>query len=106
LGNLEIPVPEIVKSRLRAGWKLILGIRPEHARLARAEPPTFDGRVVHIERDLPRRVQTLYVECHPLPDVAITIPTGERILPGERVPVVLPLGRLVFFEGKSELRMR
>jgi ABC-type sugar transport system ATPase subunit len=105
LGELEIPVPEIVKSHLRAGWKLILGIRPEHARLARAEPPTFDGRVVHIERDLPRRVQTLYVECPPLPDVAITIPTGERILPGERVPVVLPLGRLVFFEGKSELRM-
>jgi multiple sugar transport system ATP-binding protein len=104
-GNLEIPVPEIVNSRLQAGRKLILGIRPEHARLARDELPTFDGRVVHIERDLPRRVQTLYVECPALPDVAITIPAGERILPGERVPVALPLDRLVFFEGKSELRM-
>ena len=105
LGDLEIPVPEIVKSRLRAGWKLILGIRPEHARLARDEMPTFEGRVVHIERDLPRRVQTLYVECPLLPDVAITIPSGERILPGERVPVALPPDRLIFFEGKSELRM-
>jgi multiple sugar transport system ATP-binding protein len=105
LGDLEIPVPEIVKSRLRTGWKLILGIRPEHARLAQDELPAFEGRVVHIERDLPRRVQTLYVECSPLPDVAIKIPAGERILPGERVPVTLPLDRLVFFEGKSELRM-
>ena len=105
LGDLEIPVPEIVRSRLRAGWKLILGIRPEHARLARDDLPAFEGRVVHIERDLPRRVQTLYVECPPLPDVAITIPAGERILPGDRVPVTLPLDRLVFFEGKSELRM-
>jgi ABC-type sugar transport system ATPase subunit len=104
-GNLEIPVPEIVSSRLQAGQKLILGIRPEHARLAGDELPTFDGRVVHIERDLPRRVQTLYLECPSLPDVAITIPAGERILPGERVPVALPLDRLVFFEGKSELRM-
>jgi ABC-type sugar transport system ATPase subunit len=105
LGDLEIPVPEIVSSRLRAGQKLILGIRPEHARLAQDELPTFDGRVVHIERDLPRRVQTLYVECPPLPDVAITIPAGERILPGERVPVALPPDRMVFFEGKNELRM-
>ena len=98
-------MPEIVSGRLQAGQDLILGIRPEHARLAGDEVPTFDGRVVHIERDLPRRVQTLYVECSPLPDVAITIPAGERILPGERVPVALPLDRLVFFEGKSELRM-
>jgi ABC-type sugar transport system ATPase subunit len=106
LAGLEIPVPENVRSRLRAGWKLILGIRPEHARLATNEPPTFEGRVVHIERDLPRRVQTLYVERPPLPDVAITVPADDRILPREQVPVVLPLDRLVFFEGKSELRMR
>jgi ABC-type sugar transport system ATPase subunit len=104
-GSLEIPVPEIVSGRLQAGQKLILGIRPEHTRLAVDELPTFDGRVVHIERDLPRRVQILYVECSPLPDVAITLPASERILPGERVPVALPLDQLVFFEGKSELRM-
>ena len=105
LADLEIPVPENVKTRLRAGGELILGIRPEHARLATNEPPTLEGRVVHIERDLSRRVQTLYVERPPLPDVAITIPAGERILPGEQVPVVLPLDRLFFFEGNSELRM-
>jgi multiple sugar transport system ATP-binding protein len=104
--DLEIPVPEIVRSRLRVGWKLILGIRPEHARLAAGEPATLRGRVVHIERDLPGRVQTLYVERPPsLQDLAVTVPAGERILRGEWVPVVLPVDRLVFFEGKSEMRM-
>jgi ABC-type sugar transport system ATPase subunit len=104
--ELEIPVPEIVKSRLRVGWKLILGIRPEHARLAAGEPATLRGRVAHIERDLPGRVQTLFVERPPsLPEVAVTIPSGERILPGDWVPVALPLDMLVFFDGKNGMRI-
>jgi ABC-type sugar transport system ATPase subunit len=104
-GDLEIPVPEMVRSHLRAEQKLIVGIRPEHARLAADEPPTFSGRVVHIERDLPRRIQTLCIECPPLPDVAVTIPSAEPILPEDWVPVVLPLDKLVFFDGMTEMRL-
>jgi ABC-type sugar transport system ATPase subunit len=104
-GDLELPVPEIVKARLRAGWKLIVGIRPEHARLATDGAPSFHGQVVHIERDLPRRTQTLFVERPPLPDVAVKIPSPERILPKDRVPVVLPPDKLVFFDGKTGMRM-
>jgi ABC-type sugar transport system ATPase subunit len=103
--DLEIAVPEIVRNRLRVGWELILGIRPEHARLVADEAATLQGQVAHIERDLPGRVQTLFVERPPLPDVAVTIPSGERISRGDMVGVVLPLDRLVFFDGKSEMRM-
>jgi ABC-type sugar transport system ATPase subunit len=105
LGDVEIPVPAIVCDRLRAGWKLILGIRPEQARLAADEPPTFRGRVVHIERDLPRRIQTLYLTRPPWPDVAITVPSGEWIARGDWVPVVLPLDKLTYFDGKTETRI-
>jgi ABC-type sugar transport system ATPase subunit len=105
LGDVEVPVPAIVRDRLQVGWKLILGIRPEQARLAADEPPTFRGRVVHIERDLPRRTQTLYLACSPLPDVAVTIPSSEWIERGDWVPVMLPLDSLTYFDGKTEMRI-
>jgi ABC-type sugar transport system ATPase subunit len=105
LGDLEIPVPEGLGSRLERGQPLTLGIRPEHARLATGEPPAFRGRVVHIERDLPRRIQTLLVEHPPLPDVAVTIPSAERVLPDDWVPILLPTDRLVFFDGRTGIRM-
>jgi ABC-type sugar transport system ATPase subunit len=105
LGDVEVPVPAFVRHRLRVGWKLILGIRPEQARLAAEEPPAFRGRVVHIERDLPRRTQTLYLTSPPLPDVAITIPSDEWIARGDWVPVLLPLDRLTYFDGKTETRI-
>jgi hypothetical protein len=82
-----------------------VGIRPEHARLATDEPLAFRGRVLHIERDLPRRVQTVFVECPPLPEVAITIASSQPVLPGDRVPVDLPRDKLVFFDGRTELRI-
>jgi ABC-type sugar transport system ATPase subunit len=112
-GDLEIPVPEIVSSRMRVGWSLVLGIRPEHARLAADEPPTLTGRVVHIERDLPRRVQTLLV-AHDvgrgspdpaLPDIAVTVLSSEWVQRGDRVPIVLPVEKLTFFDGKTEMRI-
>jgi ABC-type sugar transport system ATPase subunit len=105
LGDLEIPVPALVSQRLQPGQELILGIRPEQARLAADEPPTFRGRVVHIERDLPRRTQTLYLTHSPLPDVAVTIPSDEWIVRGDWVPVVLPRDRLTYFDGKTEMRI-
>jgi ABC-type sugar transport system ATPase subunit len=104
-GDVEVPVPAIVRDRLRVGWKLILGIRPEQARLATGGPPTFQGHVVHIERDLPRRTQTLYLTCPPLPDVAVTIPADEWVTRGDRVPILLPPDRLTYFDGKTEVRI-
>jgi ABC-type sugar transport system ATPase subunit len=103
--ELEIPVPESVSVRMSSGWSLTLGIRPEHARLAVDEPPTFTGRVVHIERDMPQRVQTLFVEHDSLPDVAVTISARAAVRPGDQVPVVLPPDKLVFFDGKTETRI-
>ena len=104
-GDLEIPVPQIVSNRLRVGWSLVLGIRPENARLASDGSLTFTGRVVHIERDLPRHAQTLYVERAPLPDIAVTVPSSERVQRGDQVPVLLPGDKLTFFDGKTEMRM-
>jgi len=104
-GDLEIPVPEIVSSRMNVGWSLVLGIRPEHTRLAAGEPPTCIGRVVHIELDLSRRVQTLFVSCEPLPDIAVTVPSSETVRQGARVSVVLPVDKLTFFDGKTGLRI-
>ncbi len=104
-GDLEIPVPQIVSNRLRVGWSLVLGIRPENARLASDGSPTFAGRVVHIERDLPRHAQTLYVKHAPLPDIAVTVPSSERVQRGNQVPVLLPGDKLTFFDGKTEMRM-
>jgi ABC-type sugar transport system ATPase subunit len=112
-GDLEIPVPEIVSNRMGVGWSLVLGIRPEHAclaapelsRMVADEPATFTGRVVHIERDLPRRVQTLFLERDPLPDIAVTVPARELVRLGDQVPVVLPPDRLAFFDGKTEMRI-
>jgi ABC-type sugar transport system ATPase subunit len=120
-GDLEIPVPEIVRTRMRRNWSLTLGIRPEHARLAvpeaipslveiagpatADEPPAFTGRVVHIERDLPRRVQTLYIKHDLFPNIGVTVPSSIWIRPGDQVPVLLPLDKLVFFDGKTEMRI-
>jgi ABC-type sugar transport system ATPase subunit len=104
-GNLEIPAPEIVCTRMNVGWSLVLGIRPEHVRLAAAEPPTCVGRIVHIELDLPRRVQTLFVSCELLPDIAVTVPSNEAVKQGDQAPVVLPLDKLTFFDGKTGLRI-
>jgi ABC-type sugar transport system ATPase subunit len=104
-GAVEIPVPQVVNDRMQVGWTLFLGIRPEHARLAGDERPTFRGRVFHVERDLARRVQTLFVAHASLPDIAVTIPSGEWVQPGDDVPVVLPGEKLVFFDGKTKMRM-
>jgi multiple sugar transport system ATP-binding protein len=104
-GDLKVPVPDLVQTQLRPGHELILGIRPEHARLAVNEPPAFSGRVLHIERDLPRRIQTLFVECPPLPEFAVTVPSAEPVLQGDRVPVMLPLNKLIFFDGRTERRI-
>jgi sn-glycerol 3-phosphate transport system ATP-binding protein len=104
-GDLEIPVPELVATRMNVGWSLVFGIRPEHARIAADEPPTLTGEVVHIERDLPRRVQMLLVEHAALPEIAVTIPSSARVQLGDHVPVVLPADKLVFFDGQTERRI-
>jgi len=104
-GDLEIPVPDIVRARMNVGWALILGIRPKHARLAADKPPTFIGHVIHIERDLPRRVQTLFVTRDPLPDVAVTVPTDVSVQNRDQVPVLLPADKFTFFDGKTEKRI-
>ncbi|MGD9101064.1 MAG: ABC transporter ATP-binding protein [Anaerolineae bacterium] len=105
-GALEVHAPEIVCARMRVGWSLVLGIRPEHARLASDESPTFSGRVEHIERDMSRRVQTLFVALErALPDIAVTVPSSARVQRGDSVPVVLPADKVVFFDGKTEKRI-
>lgn len=103
--DLEIPVPISISKRLGPGWSLILGIRPEHAHLAGDEPPTFIAPVVHIERDFSRRMQTLLLDYPSLPQIAATAPIKERILPGDRVPIVLPPDKLTFFDGKTKIRI-
>jgi ABC-type sugar transport system ATPase subunit len=105
LRDVEVAIPAFIRDRLRVGWKLILGIRPEQARLAEDESPTYHGRVVHIERDMPRRIQTLYLAHPPLPDIAITIPADKWIERGDWVPVLLPLEKLTYFDGKTETRI-
>lgn len=104
-GDLKIPVPAFVSARTAAGPSLILGIRPEHVRLASDEPPSLMGQVIHIERDLPRRVQTLFVEHDTVPDIAVTIPSSVWIQQNDRVPIVLPTDKLVFFDGQTEMRI-
>jgi hypothetical protein len=120
-GDLEIPVPDIVQNRMRVGWSLILGIRPEHGRLAVPEalpspvkitgptapdePPTFVGRVVHIERDLPRRVQTLFIEHDLLPTIGVTVSSDIWVRPTDQIPILLPSDNLAFFDGKTEMRI-
>jgi hypothetical protein len=58
-----------------------------------------------IERDLSPRVQTLFVTHELLLDIAVTVPSSEWVQPGEKVPVALPLDRLVFFDGRTETRI-
>jgi sn-glycerol 3-phosphate transport system ATP-binding protein len=103
--DLEIPVPQIISNCLRVGWSLVLGIRPEHACLATDGSPTLVGQVIHIERDLPRRVQTLYIEHTPLPYIAVTVPPSERVQLGDQVPVLLSRDKLTFFDGKTGMRI-
>ncbi len=104
-GDLIIPVPDVVSQRMRPGWGLTLGIRPENARLTADDPPTLSGRVAHIERDLPRGIQTLLLEHPRLPQLSVIVPSKERVLPGDRVPVALPVEHLVFFDGKTGQRL-
>ena len=103
--RLEIPTPDWVKNRLEVGRSLILGIRPENTRLAGNERPTLAGQVAHVERDLPRHAQTLFVEHNGLPDVAVTLPSDEWVGRGDRVSILFPPQHLVFFDGKTGMRM-
>jgi ABC-type sugar transport system ATPase subunit len=104
-GDLEMPVSKTVSDRTQVGWPLTVGIRPEHARLAADEPATLTGIVVHIERDLSRRAQTLLVEQEVATDIAVTVSSDTWIRLGDRVPVVLPTEKFICFDGETGRRI-
>jgi multiple sugar transport system ATP-binding protein len=108
--DIAVPLPGSVRAQVGAGQSLILGMRPESAKVVSVDQPLPDG--IHlrgvvevIEPDFGQRVQTVYVRTGGSAYTA-TGPLDPRVGIGAEVDVVFPTDQLYFFDGESELRIR
>ncbi len=109
LNDLVIPLPEQVRSQVRAGQKVTLGIRPEAVRLVRGDQPLSDGVRVRgvvevIQPDFAHRAQLVYVRTGTL-SYAATDVLDMSLSVGETVEVIFPANESYFFDGETERRI-
>jgi ABC-type sugar transport system ATPase subunit len=105
LGEVTVPLPDVVKAQASTGQKLTLGVRPESATLISAGQPLPEGIrlrgvVEVIEPDFGHRAQTVYVRTGEL-SYAASGPLDPSLDIGAEVEVVFPTEQLHFFDGES-----
>ena len=109
LEGLSIPLPEAIKARVSAGQELILGVRPEAARLVLEdgglpEGIRLSGLAESVQPDFSRRTQLVYVRKGSF-FYAAHGPIEPVVNVGEQVEVVFPADKLYFFDAESERRI-
>jgi len=110
VGTLAVPLPENIRDQTHPNQQLLLGIRPDAARLVAAgdEPsphPRQSGTVESIEPDFSRNTQLAYVRTDDL-FYAAQGPLDQMANIGDNVDVEFPLDSLYFFDAASEQRIR
>jgi ABC-type sugar transport system ATPase subunit len=108
----SFPLPSSIAAKVSTGQAIILGIRPEAARVLDhahtggiAGGLTFTGVIDVVEPDFGRRQQTAYVSSG---ELACSVTTSQeiRLTPGYEIEVHFPEDELYFFDGESEARIR
>ncbi len=108
----QFPLPSRIAGMVRAGRRIILGIRPEDAQIGEpsraeggSEGLTFTGIIDVVEPDFGRRQQTAYVSRGALA-LNVTASQDIRLTPGYEVRVHFPEEALFFFDAETEARIR
>jgi len=109
LGPVGLALPPAVRSRVKVGQAVSLGIRPEAARLVRgeqAEPAglRLQGMIEVIEPDFAHHSQLLHLRSGSL-TYAVTASLDCPVEPGEMGEVIFPDEELYFFDRASEARI-
>jgi multiple sugar transport system ATP-binding protein len=109
LGEIAVPLPDAVKSQVRSGQEVILGVRSEAAYLICGDQPLPDGvrlrgTVEVVEPDFPHRTQLVYVRTGAF-SYAATGDLDTSLNVGDEVEVVFSADHLHFFDGESEQRI-
>lgn len=109
LGEITVPLPDAVKSQVRSGQKVILGVRSAAACLICGDQPLPEGvrlcgAVEVVEPDFPHRTQLVYVRTGAF-SYAATGNVDASLNVGDEVEVVFSADQLYFFDGESEQRI-
>jgi ABC-type sugar transport system ATPase subunit len=107
----RFPLPPRIAGQVHSGQRLLLGIRPEAARIREekdseggANGLIFTGTIDVVEPDFGRRQQTAYVSAGEL-TCNVTASQDVRLTPGYEIQVHFPEDALYFFDAESEARI-
>ena len=109
ISQLEIPLPDTVRSKTRTGQSITVGIRPEELRLVMDDRPQPDGlqlraRVEAIEPNVARNTQSIHLRTDGL-SYLIRTPLTTPVMLEHEVEVVFPFEHLSFFDSDSTQRI-
>jgi ABC-type sugar transport system ATPase subunit len=107
----RFPLPSRISEKVHTGQRILLGIRPEAARLRdqidskeATGGVTFTGIIDVVEPDFGRRQQTAYVSAGEL-TCNVTASQDIRLTPGYEIQVYFPEEALYFFDVATDARI-
>ena len=102
-------LPQALAPHVKNDQKLIVGIRPEAARIWTSDGTPdglrFRGTIDVVEPDFSRRQQTAYISAADF-TCSVTAPLETQLVRGYEVEVLFPSASLYFFDGDTERRIR
>jgi ABC-type sugar transport system ATPase subunit len=103
VGQATVPLPDVLRHGEQSGERVIVGVRPEAARLrppgeGEAGSVFIKGVVDVVEPDFGQRTKLVYVRAA-AGTCAVLAPLDDPVAAGDEVEVALPIGELYFFEG-------
>jgi len=102
-------LPQVLAPHVDNDQKLIVGIRPEAARIwigdGTPDGLLFRGTIDVVEPDFSRRQQTAYISAADF-TCSVTAPLETQLVRGYEVEVLFPSASLYFFDGDTERRIR
>ena len=102
-------LPRALAPHVKNDQKLIMGIRPEAARIWTGDgiPDglVFRGTIDVVEPDFSRRQQTAYISAAEF-TCSVTAPLETQLMRGYDIEVLFPSASLYFFDGDTERRIR
>jgi ABC-type sugar transport system ATPase subunit len=105
----RFPLPQTLAPHVKSDQKLIVGIRPEAARIWTGDGIPdgllFRGTIDVVEPDFSRRRQTAYISTADF-TCSVTAPLETQLVRGYQVEVHFPSAALYFFDGDTEGRIR
>ena len=109
LDTIEIPLPDTVNAQTLPGQELILGVRPQAARITQHDQATpegihLSGVVESLEPDFEHDSQLAYLRTGRLGYAASSsIDTPLHV--GDACQVLFPMDHLHFFDGQTQQRL-